>query len=189
MENIRMALDAGITWVQLRLKEYSLSEIAKYAVQTKKICESYQAVCIINDYPELVRDCGADGVHLGLEDKSPAEARNYLNPEHIIGGTANTLLDVQQRIAEKCSYIGLGPYTFTHTKQKLSPVLGIEGYNAILSNRQVQQSGIPVYAIGGILTQDVEKIMKTGVYGIAVSGVLTHAANPAAIVNEIKNLV
>ena len=79
---------------------------------------------------------------------------------------------------EKCDYIGLGPFRFTTTKEKLSPILGIEGYQEILKELKNRNIDIPIYAIGGIEIEDVEKLEQAGVYGVAVSGLITHHKNP-----------
>ncbi|MNY15105.1 Thiamine-phosphate synthase [compost metagenome] len=138
--------------------------------------QEYACTFILNDHTQLALDLDLDGVHLGLEDMPVAEARLMFGPGKIIGGTANTLADVQQRIAEGCDYIGLGPYRFTTTKEKLSPVLGLEGYRTILNS--IQYKPVPVFAIGGIDKEDIPALMTTGISGIAASGLLTHSAVP-----------
>ena len=75
---------------------------------------------------------GADGVHLGKNDMSPSDARKILGNGYIIGGTANTLDDIERLIKEGVDYIGLGPFRYTETKKNLSPILGIDGYKKIL---------------------------------------------------------
>ena len=106
----------------------------------------------------------------------------------IIGGTANSLEDVQRRIAEKCDYIGLGPFKHTYTKQKLSPLLGIAGYENISREiRRQELPAVPIFAIGGISSlEDIQQLIQTGVYGVAVSGMVTQTPN---IISSIKNLL
>src|ERR1035437_3375943 len=110
IRNIHQALDAGCEWIQLRFKNSTDKELKKVAEQVKNLCENYNAVFIINDHAELAKEVDADGVHLGLNDASITSARAILGENKIIGGTANTLSDVQKRIHEGCNYIGLGPY-------------------------------------------------------------------------------
>ncbi|MNE76174.1 Thiamine-phosphate synthase [compost metagenome] len=135
---------------------------------------------------EIAKEIDADGVHLGLTDTSVAEARKILGPTKIIGGTANTLDDVLQRIEEKCDYVGLGPFRFTTTKEKLSPILGLEGYKQIVSELTGRQVSIPIYAIGGIELIDLEDLKHTGVYGVAVSGIVSKSAEKAHTVREME---
>lgn len=188
-QNIWNALDAGCKFIQLRYKNGSYLEKLDVAKQARTWCTYAGATFIINDSIELAKDVEADGVHLGLDDMPIAEARKILGNSKIIGGTANTLENVLQRVNEKCDYIGLGPLRFTSTKEKLSPLLGFEGYQRI--SRELEQRGIdiPVYAIGGIVLNDIDLLKKTGIYGIAVSGMITDAENRTQLVKEIKDKI
>lgn len=173
-QNIRKVLDNGGNWIQLRWKKAPQRELLQLSEKIKTICESYRATFIINDEVQVAKIIDAHGVHLGLDDESIANARAVLGSHKIIGGTANTLENVLQRITEDCDYIGLGPYRFTATKEKLSPILGLEGYQAILQSLQDKNIEYPpIIAIGGIEFHDIESIKKTGVYGVALSGLLT----------------
>lgn len=177
IENIQATLDAGCRWVQLRFKNADEKEFIKIAEQVKIICSSYNATFIINDNVEVAKTIDADGVHLGLKDMLITQARTILGATKIIGGTANTLEDVLKRVGEKCDYIGLGPFRFTTTKEKLSPILGIDGYKIIISELAIRKIDIPIYAIGGIIIDDVTALMNTGIYGVAVSGAITNHSN------------
>ena len=174
LNNIKMVLDADYKWIQLRFKNQSDEVLMPLAEKVKKLCDVYDATFIVNDHIEIAKSIDASGVHLGLTDSSVMNARTVLGNEKIIGGTANTLADVLQRIDEGCNYIGLGPFRFTKTKEKLSPVLGLEGYESILKSLNEVGKSIPLYAIGGIELHDVQTLMQTGLYGIAVSGLLTN---------------
>jgi len=183
-ENIQSALDAGCRWVQLRFKNAENNELDDLALQVRKMCSAYRATFIMNDHVDIAKRTDADGVHLGLLDTSIAEARKILGENKIIGGTANTISDVMMRINEKCDYIGLGPFRFTPTKEKLSPVLGLDGIAQIMKEVLSGEKQIPVYVVGGIIQDDVAAIMGTGVFGVAVSGVLTtHPAKKELIQN------
>jgi len=127
-------------------------------------------------------------LHLGLDDISVSEAKKII-PNKLIGGTANTFEHIQQRCTEKVNYIGLGPYQFTSTKEKLSPILGIEGYQNIIHQMKKENLTVPIYAIGGIELKDIEAIINTGVYGIAVSGLITHSDNKEKLVKEINKIL
>lgn len=173
-ENIQNALDGGCQWVQLRFKNAGLAELNVLANKVKKVCTAYKATFIMNDHPDIAKASDADGVHLGLADMHVTDARQILGPNKIIGGTANTVNDVLKRINENCNYIGLGPFRFTSTKEKLSPILGIEGLARVIKETGNGGLPVPVYAIGGITLDDIPEIMHTGVYGIAVSGAFTN---------------
>lgn len=187
LNNIQQALDAGCNWIQLRYKNATPQELEKVAEKVKSLCKEYNSVFIINDNVQLTKTIDADGVHLGLQDTLIQDARAILGADKIIGGTANTIADVLQRVNEGCNYIGLGPLRFTTTKEKLSPVLGVEGYKAVMEELKSQNISLPVYAIGGIVAEDIESIIKTGVHGIAVSGLITAGTNKKELVNTINN--
>lgn len=135
----------------------------------------------------MAKVCDADALHLGLTDMTVLEARKIFNKK--IGGTANTFEHIKQRCLEKVDYIGLGPFKFTTTKDKLSPILGLDGYVEIINKMKTENLNVPIYAIGGIELQDIEAIMQTGVYGIAVSGLITNATNKKEIVKQIYSRI
>ncbi|MBB5621406.1 thiamine-phosphate pyrophosphorylase [Pedobacter cryoconitis] len=182
---IEQVLQAGGQWIQLRVKEQPEDVVLELAIQASLLCEKYGAKLIVNDYPELALKSGAYGVHLGLNDMPVAQARAILGKDKCIGGTANTFADICRRVEEGADYIGLGPFRFTTTKQNLSPVLGLEGYQKLME--QVREAGIqlPIIAIGGITTQDIRSILQTGIYGVAVSGLLTQGVDLAGNVSLI----
>jgi thiamine-phosphate pyrophosphorylase len=184
--NIHQALDNGCGLVQMRFKTQAENELFTLAEAVKILCQEYLATFIINDTVSLAKKIEADGVHLGLTDMPIAEARIVLGNTKIIGGTANTFSDIQNHAKNGCDYIGLGPFRFTKTKDNLSPILGLEGYQSILN--QMQQAGlkIPVFAIGGILLEDVEAIIKTGVYGIAASGLITQSETKTKLITQLN---
>lgn len=177
VQNIKAVLASGCKWIQLRLKDTSDAIYKKAALEAKELCDLYGATLIINDNVAVAKAVNATGVHLGLTDTSLQEARLALGEEAIIGGTANTLDDCLARVSAKADYIGLGPYRFTTTKKKLSPILGVTGYQQITTALSQQGIVIPIVAIGGIIPEDLEQITATGVAGVAVSGILSGQPN------------
>lgn len=188
LQNIKLILDAGVKLVQLRLKNISEDIYIECAIKAKELCIKHDALLIINDNPLVAKKSKADGIHLGLDDMKILDVKKIITHK-IIGGTANTFEHVQQRCTEQVDYIGLGPYRFTTTKEKLSPILGIEGYQCIIEQMKKENLNTPIYAIGGIELQDIESIINTGVYGIAVSGLITHANQKENLVKEINKIL
>lgn len=178
LDGIRMALEGGCRWIQLRMKGAADSEVEPIAVEAQKMCREAGATFVIDDRVEMVKRLGADGVHLGKNDMPVDEARKMLGRNKIIGGTANTFEDVERLSRQGADYIGCGPFRFTTTKKNLSPVLGLEGYRDITAQMKAHDIQLPIVAIGGILHQDIPAIMQTGVTGIAVSGAILNAENP-----------
>lgn len=185
-EGAFMALEAGCKWIQLRMKDVAVETVRQLAEELKKACENHHALLIIDDYVEVAREVKADGVHLGKNDMPIKEARKILGEGFIIGGTANTFEDVKRHYEAGADYLGIGPFRFTTTKKNLSPVLGLEGYRNI--KQQMIEAGIilPTVAIGGITVEDIPAILATGIEGIAMSGAILQAHDPAA---EIKRIL
>ena len=177
LDGVQMALEGGCRWIQLRMKDASEETFLKTAETTRVLCKQYDAVFILDDHVEWVEKIGADGVHLGKDDMPIDKARQLLGKDKIIGGTANTFEDVKRIFLAGADYIGCGPFRYTTTKKKLSPVLGLDGYRQIISQMKTLGINLPVIAIGGILLSDVADIMTTGVSGIAVSGGVLTANN------------
>lgn len=186
LDSIRMALEGGCKWVQLRMKGATDEEMLPVALEAKNMCRAAGATFIIDDHVELVKKIGADGVHLGKKDMPISEARKILGPDFIIGGTANTFEDVKSHYESGANYIGCGPFRFTTTKQGLSPILGLEGYTHIVEQMKENGINLPIVAIGGITAEDIPDIMKTGVTGIALSGTVLRAGEP---VKEMQRLL
>lgn len=189
VEGIELALKGGCRWVQLRMKDTSDEDFIATAKLVRKMCSEYKATFIVDDRVVLVKTVGADGVHLGKNDMPVDEARKILGSEYIIGGTANTIDDVERLYLAGADYLGCGPFRFTTTKKNLSPMLGTEGYKKITDGMRQRGISLPIVAIGGILPQDVHVIMSTGVSGIAVSGAVLNADDPAEEMREFKKLV
>lgn len=188
LKNIEVALNAGVKLIQLRLKNISDEMYIDYASKAKILCDIHEAFLIINDNANVAKHSHADALHLGLDDMNVLEAKKII-PNKLIGGTANTFEHIQQRCAEKVDYIGLGPYQFTSTKEKLSPILGIEGYRNIIHKMKKENFTTPIYAIGGIELKSIEAIINTGVHGIAVSGLITHSDNKEKLIKEINKIL
>ena len=182
------ACQAGVRWVQLRIKDSPLATVREQAAETLAICREFGATLIINDYVEVALELNADGVHLGKTDKDITEARKLLGPNKIIGGTANTFEDIKTLISKGVNYIGLGPFRFTATKQNLSPVLGLEGYRHILQQCQTLPIHPPIIAIGGIQPTDVAPLLSTGIHGVAIASAINHAPEPAKVIQEVLSI-
>lgn len=189
MEEIRNVVEGGCKWVQLRMKDAARDEIIATAKEAKEICKGHGCILVIDDHADIAKELELDGVHLGKNDMPPTEAREFLGEEYIIGVTANTFDDIQTVRHLDIDYIGLGPFRFTETKAKLSPVLGISGYREIISRKKESDINLPVVAIGGIRYDDIEELMDTDIDGIAVSGSLINATDMTVHTQEMISLL
>ncbi len=187
IDSIRLVLEGNCKWVQLRMKDATVNELRENALVAKKLCAEHNAVFIIDDNVTLVKEVGADGVHLGRNDMPVDEARKILGDSFIIGGTANTYEDVRRLVAQGADYIGCGPFRFTQTKKNLSPILGADGYRQIVSRMKMDGLQVPIVAIGGITIADITTVMQTGVSGIAVSGAVLRAEQPNVEIQKFNS--
>ena len=179
-------LKGGCRWVQLRMKDASDEEFMAVGRKLAELCRSFGARLILDDRVHLVGEIGADGVHVGKNDMPVDEVRRLLGPGFIVGATANSFDDIASAAARGADYIGLGPFRFTQTKRKLSPILGLEGYRQLMSESRAAGILLPVVAIGGINAADIPDIMATGVHGVAISGGLLRAEDT---VTETRNIL
>ena len=186
LDSVRIALEGGCKWIQLRMKEATPEAITPVAKEAMRLCRKHGAMFIIDDHVEIVKLIGADGVHLGKNDMPIAEARKLLGRNFIIGGTANSFEDIQKHYEDGADYIGCGPFRFTTTKKNLSPVLGLEGYQRIVSQMKEAGINLPLVAIGGITRDDLPFLIQTGITGIALSGSILRAENP---IQEMKTII
>lgn len=192
VESARLALEGGCRWIQLRMKDATDDDFRRAGRAVRELCTQHGARFILDDRVHLVAELGADGVHLGKNDMPIDEARRILGPDAIIGGTANTFEDIVMHVDRGADYIGCGPFRHTTTKARLAPILGLEGYREITRRMQLPRSegglgGIfPTVAIGGITADDIPAILATGIPGIALSGTVLRAADPAA---EMRRLL
>lgn len=189
LDSVRIALEGGCRWIQLRMKDTPTEDILPIAKETLTLCRQYEATFIIDDHVELAKQIKADGVHLGKLDMPITEARSILGKNFIIGGTANTLEDIRMHYEAGADYIGCGPYRFTTTKKNLSPVLGLEGYREIVRKMKMEGIDLPIVAIGGIEKEDIPSLMGTGITGIALSGSILRAEHPKEEMKEIIKTV
>ncbi len=189
LDQIRQAVEGGCKWVQLRMKNAPREEIIAVAKEAKEICKKHECILVIDDYVDIAKELELDGVHLGKNDMPLTEAREFLGEEFIIGATANTFVDIEAIRHLDIDYIGLGPFRFTTTKEKLSPILGIDGYRDIIARKKAVDINLPVVAIGGITYDDIEEVMEAGVDGIAVSGSLINADDMKAETSKMIELL
>ena len=152
-----------------------LESMERYAKELQALCRERHVPFIVNDNVDIALELDADGGHLGKEDMNPLKARQILGYSKIIGGTCNTFEDVVTRFRQQVDYIGLGPFTYTSTKKRLSPVLGLEGYRKIMEACRKEGIYLPVHAIGGIREDDIQPILNTGITGIALSSLLKNS--------------
>jgi thiamine-phosphate pyrophosphorylase len=182
IENIQKACSSGAELVQLHLKNISEKKHLKVAKEAREITSYFQTRLIISEDFKIARAVKADGVHLETMAASSMKARIHLYTWQIIGGTANTIQDCVTLLGEQVDYITLNPFRSSAIEDNLPPVLGLNGYTAILETLETET---PIIGTGGITTADVEDILKTGVSGIGVSEEITRNFDTIKTFNQL----
>ncbi len=157
-----LALKEGVRILQYRAKDKELSEKQEEAFILRDLTERYGVTFIINDDPELARSVGADGVHLGVEDISVAEARRQVGSDMLIGATVKTKEQAERAEREGADYLGVGALFVSSTKPEAIGV-GLEQLAEI--SRSIL---LPIYGIGGIKSENMNRDILEHLDGVAV---------------------
>lgn len=162
VQAVTEVLDAGAGVLQLRDKNATDQEIIKKGILLKQICEKYAVPLVINDRPDLAREIGADGVHVGISDMGIEKARALLGDGYLIGGSAHNVKEALAAENAGADYIGCGAIFGSTTKTNVTGL-------AIETLREIKKSvHIPVIGIGGISLFNIEKLYDTGIDGVAL---------------------
>ncbi len=183
LDVVQAAVRGGVTLVQLREKAANDEELIALAGTLKRVLPS-EVPLILNDRAELAAEAGADGVHLGQDDGSPAKARAILGPEAIIGLSAGNLAEAAVSDVREVDYIGVGPVFTTGTKGDAGAAIGPKG---VLPVKQALQR--PAVAIGGITLAHAAEVIAAGADGIAVVSAIAGAADPEAAARALRQAV
>lgn len=162
MEQVKEALEGGITFLQLREKKLSKEAFLQEAKEMKQLAEKYKVPFVINDNIEIAQKSGADGVHVGQDDMPVEEVRKILGEDKIIGVSAHNVEEALKAQKGGADYLGVGAVCQTATKSDAS-VVSMEEMKKIC-----ESVSIPVVAIGGIHKDNLLMLENTGVDGIAV---------------------
>lgn len=179
----RSLIRGGADILQLRAKKESTYEILSMARELAPICREAGIPFILNDYPELVRDCGAAGAHVGQDDLSVAKARRLAGPGALIGKSTHSLEQALASAGEKPDYIGFGPLFATPTKPDYLPI----GTNDIMEVHRLLE--LPIFCIGGIKHSNLARVVTAGARRVVIVSDLLLAPDPAQRTAECKGLL
>jgi thiamine-phosphate pyrophosphorylase len=172
------ALNGGVDMVELREKELDRRMIERSAATFRRLCDTYSALFIVNDDPDLAVSVRADGLHLGQDDIPVAEARGRLGPDAVIG--LSTHSEEQIATAEGADYISVGPIWETPTKAG-RPAVGLE-----LIRHAAEKAALPFFAIGGIDLGNVEQVVRAGATRLCVVRAIRDAEDPASAAASLR---
>ena len=162
LEKVETACRSGVTIVQLREKNLTTNQYYQLAKQVKEITDTYQVPLIIDDRLDVCLAVDAAGLHIGDDELPVSVARQVLGPEKILGVTAKTVKRALEAEEGGADYLGTGAIFPTTTKEN-APITLISTLKTIC-----QKVAIPVVAIGGLTSENIDQLIGTGIAGVAV---------------------
>ena len=162
LEKVETACRSGVTIVQLREKNLTTNQYYQLAKQVKEITDAYQVPLIIDDRLDVCLAVDAAGLHIGDDELPVSVARKVLGPEKILGVTAKTVKRALEAEEGGADYLGTGAIFPTTTKEN-APITLISTLKTIC-----QTVAIPVVAIGGLTSENIDQLAETGIAGVAV---------------------
>ena len=185
-ETVTQALLAGgAHLLQLRAKNHDLVTIERIARRLLPICRAAAVPFILNDFPLLAAQIGADGVHIGQDDGPLCDARAIMGPGKLIGRSTHSLTQARAALAEGFDYIGFGPVFPTPTKAG-RPAIGLDQINAMEHHVGTR---IPAFCIGGISAETLPQVLAAGARRVVVVSSLLTAKDPQAATRQICEAV
>lgn len=173
LEVVEELLQAGVKMVQLREKDLSAAELYPLAKKLRTLTHKYKSLLLINDRIDLVQAVSADGVHLGGHSLPIQIARKILGSSYLIGASTHSAPGVKSAQNQGADFVTYGPIYFTPSKVAYGNPVGIESLHDICGTCK-----IPVYALGGIKTNNMKETLRTGVYGVAMISALISDRSP-----------
>ena len=182
-EQVRRLSDGGASLIQLREKHLQALQFYEHARAAVAIAAERGVRLIINDRVDVALAVGADGVHLGQDDMPPKAARRLLGPEAIIGYSTHSVAQAVAALKLPIDYIAIGPIFQTATKSDTSPVLGLEGLQAV----REAVGTVPLVAIGGITAANAAAVIEADADSVAVISALL--SDPDRITTATQSLI
>jgi thiamine-phosphate pyrophosphorylase len=177
---LKAALSGGVDIVQLREKQLDRAAIERSADTFRRLCDTYSALFIVNDDPDLARSCDADGVHVGQDDASVEAAREALGPDAIVGLSTHSEQQIDDANGSAIDYFAIGPVWETPTKPG-RPAVGLE-----LVSHAAETATKPFFAIGGIDPGNADEVVAAGATRICVVRAIRDATDPAAVAEALR---
>ena len=176
-------LSGGADFLQLRAKGIPLDKVADTARKIIPLCKAAGVPFILNDYPEMAAELGADGVHIGQDDGSIYDVRSSITQGMIVGCSTHSLAQARQALAEGADYIGFGPLFPTPTKAG-RPAIGLD---EIAEMEREVGSKIPAFCIGGIKPDNLGEVLAAGARRCVVVSHLLNAPDIYAATSAVKS--
>jgi thiamine-phosphate pyrophosphorylase len=177
---LRAAIAGGVEIVQLREKHMRNEELVSEATAARALCAELDTLLIVNDRPWVAREAGADGIHVGQEDIPPAEVRELVGPEMLVGLSTHSPTQIDAVDASVVDYIGVGPIHATPTKPG-RPAVGLD-----LIRYAAAHSPVPFFAIGGLDADNVADAFDAGATRVCVLRAIANADDPEQAARALR---
>jgi thiamine-phosphate pyrophosphorylase len=179
-EFLEAVLGAGVDMIQLRMKDAPDARIVAVGQRFARAASAHGALFILNDRPDLVEAVGADGVHVGQDDVTVADARAAVGSDRLVGLSTHSPEQVDGAAGVPVDYIGVGPVHATPTKPG-RPAVGLA-----LVRYAAEHATVPFVAIGGITPANAVAVREAGAERIAIVRALTDSAEPAQTARRLR---
>jgi thiamine-phosphate pyrophosphorylase len=177
---LRAALNGGVDIVQLREKDLPRREVELAALTFRRLCDTYSALFVVNDDPDLARACNADGVHVGQDDIAVADVRTTLGMDAIVGLSTHSETQLAAAANQPVDYVSVGPIWETPTKAG-RPAVGLD-----LIRHAAADAPHPFFAIGGIDPTNAAQVVDAGAQRMCVVRAIRDAEDPTAVAEELR---
>jgi thiamine-phosphate pyrophosphorylase len=178
-----LMVDRDVRIIQLRMKHAARAELFEVGRALRTIIPP-GLLYIVNDDPEVARDVGADGVHLGQLDAPYARARELLGAEAVIGLSTHNPDETARACTAGADYIGVGPVFSTTTKADPDPVIGLDGLRELLA-----LATLPAVAIGGIDPSNAAAVLAAGARNFCAVGCVNESDRPGEVLDRLLALI
>jgi thiamine-phosphate pyrophosphorylase len=180
LEVAQESIAGGADCVQLREKSLESGELLSRAKQLVTLCRQHNALCIINDRPDIAILSGADGVHVGQTDPPAREVRKVIGAGKILGVSTHTIGQGKQAVRDGADYIGVGPFFRSGTKTR-DFIAGPD-----YARQVAKEISIPAVAIAGITGENVDEVLASGLKAVAVTAAVAGCDDPRAAARRLK---
>ncbi|MGN0821765.1 MAG: thiamine phosphate synthase [Akkermansia sp.] len=181
-EKTSALLEGGVRILQLRAKGLPLPQVAELARVMQPLCRAAGAVFVLNDYPELAAELGADAVHVGQDAGPLAQVRAVVGPQMLVGRSTHSPQQALDALAEGADYIGFGPLFPTGTKPG-RPAIGLQH----IAQVQAQLGDLPMFCIGGINAATLPDVLAAGARRVVIVSWLLQQKDIAAAARSVND--
>ncbi len=188
-EQVKTACMTGAKWVQYRCFTKTDEEMLKELHEIAAICDDWGTTLIVTNHYHLLAKADIQGVHIEDLGADLKEIRTIISEDKTLGASATNYEQVKNHIKNGADYIGCGPFAHTDTKPNTAAHWGLKGFENLVKKLNVDDLQIPIIAAGGITINNIEDLMQTGIYGVAISAAVNKAENPGKAFKEIYNLI